>query len=54
MKKSKNIIAGTIITGALAFLVIPGNSQGTSVLQKDFNSEAIRTFKVNFPQVALD
>lgn len=54
MKKSKNILAGTIITSALVLQCNPGSSQVNTVLHQDFNPEAIKPFHVNFPQKALD
>jgi len=53
MTKSKTILAGTIITGALAVNSNPGSGQGTSFIE-DTTSEAIRPFSVHIPQAQLD
>jgi pimeloyl-ACP methyl ester carboxylesterase len=53
MTKSKTILAGTIITGALAVNSNPGSGQGTSFVE-DTTSEAIRPFSVHIPQAQLD
>jgi Epoxide hydrolase N terminus len=53
MKKSKTILAGTILTGAVALQGDPGIGQGTSV-SKDSKPEEIRPFQVKFPQADLD
>jgi len=53
MTKSKTILAGTIITGALAVNGNPGSGQGTSFIE-DTTSEAIRPFSVHIPQAQLD
>jgi pimeloyl-ACP methyl ester carboxylesterase len=53
MTKSKTILAGTIITGALAVNSNPSSGQGTS-FTKDTTSEAIRPFSVHIPQAQLD
>ena len=53
MKKSKTILAGTIITGALALQSNPSESQGNSTLS-DVSTTAIKPFQVHFPQAALD
>jgi len=53
MTKSKTILAGTIITGALAVNSNPSSGQGTSFIE-DTTSEAIRPFSVHIPQAQLD
>ena len=53
MTKSKTILAGTIITGALAVNSNPGSGQGTSFIE-DTTSEAIRPFSVHIQQAQLD
>jgi pimeloyl-ACP methyl ester carboxylesterase len=53
MTKSKTILAGTIITGALAVNSNPGSGQGTSFVE-DTSSEAIRPFSIHIPQAQLD
>ncbi len=53
MTKSKTILAGTIITGALAVNSNPSSGQGTSFTE-DTTSEAIRPFSVHIPQAQLD
>ena len=53
MTKSKTILAGTIITGALAVNSNPSSGQGTSFIE-DTASEAIRPFSVHIPQAQLD
>jgi pimeloyl-ACP methyl ester carboxylesterase len=53
MTKSKTILAGTIITGALAVNTSPSSAQGTSLIE-DTTSDAIRPFNVHIPQAQLD
>jgi pimeloyl-ACP methyl ester carboxylesterase len=53
MTKSKTILAGSIITGALAVNSNPGSGQGAS-FKEDTTSEAIRPFSVHIPQAQLD
>ena len=53
MTKSKTILAGTIITGALAVNSNSSSGQGTSFVE-DTSSEAIRPFNVHIPQAQLD
>jgi pimeloyl-ACP methyl ester carboxylesterase len=53
MTKSKTILAGTIITGALAVNSNPSSGQGTSIID-DTTSDAIRPFSVHIPQAQLD
>ena len=53
MTKSKTILAGTIITGALAVNSNSSSGQGTSFIE-DTSSEAIRPFNVHIPQAQLD
>ena len=53
MTKSKTILAGTIITGALAVSSNSSSGQGTSFVE-DTSSEAIRPFNVHIPQAQLD
>jgi hypothetical protein len=57
MKKNKNTLAGTIITGALALMSAPGNAQsGPSVNDKIVDpsvTSEIRPFHVHFSDEAL-
>jgi len=53
MTKSKTILAGTIITGALAVNSNASSGQGTSFTE-DTTSDAIRPFSVHIPQAQLD
>jgi pimeloyl-ACP methyl ester carboxylesterase len=52
MKKTSNIIASTVITGALALQGTVVNSQGPSLMNSK-SSETIRPFKVHIPNDAL-
>jgi len=53
MKKNKGILAGTIVTGAMALMGGPADAQ-KSVSQKLVADETIRPFHVHFSQAALD
>src|SRR5687767_7907735 len=52
MKKSTNILASTIISGALALQGSTSNAQGTSVSDSK-SSESIRPFRVHIPMEDL-
>ena len=53
MKTTKTILAGTMIAGAIALQGSVSISQGDSY-NEEVSAEAIRSFKVNFPQADLD
>src|SRR5690349_23780476 len=53
MKKAKSIIAGTIITGAMAMQGNPGIAQ-TGSSAAALPADSIRPFQVHFPQADLD
>jgi pimeloyl-ACP methyl ester carboxylesterase len=52
MKQQHNILAGTIITGALALLSLPGRAQSGPSVDLHVSSE-IRPFSVHIPDAAL-
>ena len=52
MTKSKQIIASTIVAGAMVMQGTAGDAQGTST--GPASDESIRPFHVNVPQQQLD
>ena len=53
MKKSKNILATTMVAGALVTQRLGSNGQTAQSFTPP-SKEAIRPFKINFPQKKLD